>query len=205
MINFHSSFESAFARVSLTALPTLVSSTNDQISTTNGTKQPLAFCINLKRKLPSTETEVSSKKPTSKLATSPTLNNFEKSKITKRKRFPEKRNSIININGGRESPPFYGFDNSCKKNTEKTNERILDTQKTCFKHDVRKNGNLWTEDESYKQRLLQEQADLELAKKLQEQFDNYAHYTRSSRKVRRGNIRRQTTLEEILTGPYRVK
>lgn len=113
---------------------------------------------------------------------------------------------------------FFGFDNS-----NKSVEKVCGTAKTVTKQNelekvsndvkcinnaensVKKNGSFWMEDDTYKQRLIQEQADLEFAKKLQAEFDKYAHYTRSTRKVGRGNIRRQTTLDEILTGPYRVK
>lgn len=138
-------------------------------------------------------------------------------------RFPEKRDNTMTL---RESPPFYGFDNSSRKdkkdaaendiqnnvcndtnNTDETKKNDNNIQQNKNDKDIaiRRNGTLWTEDESYEQKLIQEQADLELAKKLQKEFDQYAHYTRSTRKVGRGSIHRQTTLDQILTGSYRVK
>lgn len=235
MINFRSNcLESAFTRIS----PALADSPEN--------KKPVAYRINLKRRYSKEITQVPNKKRTSKDGdtqlpkkkhtpkdddTSPTLSNNEQffvKKISYNKslqKFSKKRD--------RESPPFYGFDNSHDETrgtietrnvrrgdkqikSEKFSEGCLQerytkisTQKYMMKGDTdnnrKKNGSLWTEDEPYQERLLQEEADLALAKKLQAEFNNYAHYTRSSRKVGRGSIRRQTTLDEILTGPYRVK
>lgn len=59
------------------------------------------------------------------------------------------------------------------------------------------------EDEKSK-KLLQEMADLEFAKKLQDELNRSAHYTRSSRRTI-SSSKRQTTLDEIIKTPYRVK
>lgn len=233
MINFRSNcLESAFARISL-ALPNtqFFTTTDSNFQEKHERKEPLAFCINLKRKL-STDDLLVSHKTFIRGPVSPTLNNQEKLKVTKitynkKHRFPEKRNITMTL---RESPPFYGFDNSSKKDTKDTLEKdiqnnvcndtndVKNNREETKKNDnniqqkkndkdiaIRRNGTLWIEDESYEQKLLQEQADLELAKKLQKEFDQYAHYTRSTRKVGRGSIHRQTTLDQILTGSYRVK
>lgn len=233
MINFRSNcLESAFARISLTLPKTQIFTTKDSnTQEKNQHKEPLAFCLNLKRKISTEDILAPHKKFIEGVDTSPILNNREKMKImkityNKLPRFPEKRNKTTTSRVMRESPPFYGFDNSLKKVTKDTaannfqNNDYNETDKVANdiekvkkynkihqkKNDIpiRKNGTLWV-DESYEQKLMQEQADLELAKKLQKEFDQYAHYTRSTRKVGRGSIHRQTTLDQILTGSYRVK
>lgn len=245
IINFRSNFlESAFARISIT-LPT----SRFSVKTSNfqeqrfeeGPFQP--YSISTKRRHSIEDSHLPHKKFVKDNNMSPVLDNCEKMKFVqisynKTKKFPEKRNIITHFRGNRESPPFYGFDNSKKRtreivenetetvtkqkygnvNTQKTTQNVMkpgviaEAASKCYQSKdrtnntgIRKNGNIWTEDEPYKQKLLQEKADLELAKKLQQEFDKYAHYTRSSRKVGRGSIHRQTTLDQILTGPYRVK
>lgn len=213
-INFTSScLESAFARVSL-FLPVKITYTKD-VPVVKHTTEPASF--NLKRK--NSEVEDTSPKKIIRSETSPTLNNYEKTKS-----FLENHNTLLYEY--RTSPPFLGFDNSvvnmnkervCDKETissnhfkpttaEKGNEKDklqMNMEKQTSANNVRKNGTL-TKDELFRKRL-QEQKDLELAKKLQAEFDSYMHNTRSSRKVGKNNIRRQTTLDEILTGPYRIK
>lgn len=186
------------------------------------------FPLDLKRRISSEDTPLSNKIHVEG-DTSPILVNYRKFKITKvmyNKTLPGFIDETIDTHfeDRRESPPFYGFDNSKKYSTNETiecetgnhksinkkNMKDIKTNKTEIDQngdtdDIRINGNLWIEDESYQHRLLQEQADLEFAKKLQEEYDRYAHYTRSSRKIGRGSRHRQTTLDHIFTGTYKVK
>ncbi|CAG9858352.1 unnamed protein product [Phyllotreta striolata] len=81
-----------------------------------------------------------------------------------------------------ESPPFYGFDSSFT---------------------TRKNGGHANEGHRAKEfKKEQEKADLEYAKKLQEEI-NRGHYTRSTRHL--NNSKRQMTLDGIIKSPYKVK
>lgn len=221
MVKFRSSsLESAFMRLS-SALPSTQCSYPSEETSSNNSE---AFSVKLKRRISSENVPVS-KKIYIKGDTSPILNckSFNNSKIYFNKtlrRLPEE--TIVNcVNDERESPPFYGFDNckSCTNDTieyktknhqrifiknridEKTGKIEMNPNKNTV--NVRKNGNIWTEDEIYQQKLSQEQADLELAKKLQEEYNSY--YTRSSRKIGRGSVHRQTTLDQIFTGIYKVK
>lgn len=222
MVNFRYSSESAFTRVTPALPSTQLLYPSEQPYCNNSE----SFSVNLKRRISNENVLPLSKKKYTKGDTSPILFNCKKtntSKIIYNKtlsRLPEE--TIVNcVEDERESPPFYGFDNY-KSCTNKTIEyETKNPDKNCIKNlidekssrieinpnkstgSIRKNGNLWVENELYQQRLSQEQADLELAKKLQEEYNSY--YTRSSRKVGRGSIHRQTTLDKIFTGIYKVK
>lgn len=231
MINFSSNcLESAFARISMTLPTSIFTTKTSNIEETNDTMQSLELLdANFKRRHSIEDNQLPHKKFMKDNKTSPILDSCEKMRLVKisydkTKKFPEKRNIIKHFRGNGESPPFYGFDNSVEtksKEIEKeftsiepiqdvvvNTSKLENVTKTEVKTDsitIRRNGNRLVEDEIYQKKLLQEKADLELAKKLQKEFDKYAHYTRSSRKVGRGSIHRQTTLDQILTGPYRVK
>nr|XP_023021614.1 E3 ubiquitin-protein ligase RNF168-like [Leptinotarsa decemlineata] len=100
------------------------------------------------------------------------------------------RKTVNNVKN-EDSPPFYGFERDCEvKKLEVTNN-------------IRKNGTVHEMEDSATRKLLQEKADLEFAKKLQEELNRGVHNTRSSRNV--GRSKRQTTLDEMIKSPYRVK
>lgn len=224
MVNFHSnSLESAFMRLTFATPSTQVLGIKDS-SPSEEMNSEKGLTVSLKRRISSEHTPLSNKIHIQG-NTSPTLINCRNFKITKMCNKILHQYSIDKVSqweDQRESPPFYGFDNSEKYSINETIEYETENDergkkkkiqdKNSYKlgrvqnsDNIRKNGNLWRENESRKQKLLQEQADLELAKKLQEEYDRYAHYTRSSRKVGRGSIHRQTTLDQIFTGTYKVK
>lgn len=88
------------------------------------------------------------------------------------------------------SPPFFGFENP-----ENKPSKIKST------HETKVNGVCKTSEDLTK-KLQQEQADLEFAKKLQEEFNRTA-YKRSTRRTAIVTSR-QTTLDEMIR-PYQVK
>ncbi|XP_074030853.1 uncharacterized protein isoform X2 [Leptinotarsa decemlineata] len=114
--------------------------------------------------------------------------NYNICSIAKRHLFGRK---TVNNVKNEDSPPFYGFERDCEvKKLEVTNN-------------IRKNGTVHEMEDSATRKLLQEKADLEFAKKLQEELNRGVHNTRSSRNV--GRSKRQTTLDEMIKSPYRVK
>ncbi|KAJ8972812.1 hypothetical protein NQ317_009508, partial [Molorchus minor] len=70
---------------------------------------------------------------------------------------------------------------------------------------IKKNGIVKgiIEEEEKTKRSLQEMADLEFAKRLQDEFNREMHYTRSSRRSTAG-AKRQTTLDKIIKTSYKV-
>lgn len=190
LINFHSNMlVSAFARISLTPPTTVLDSSrcspqNDMVSLNR-----------LKRPLEEDESNVPNKKINSKAEvnkndktqpSSPLL----KSIVSPKKRFLEKCKISLEDSS---SPPFYGYD-------KLQSGPSLDNRK--------KNGALADVTGDMQSKLLQEQTDLEFAKKLQEELNRPVHNTRGSlRRETSSSFRihkRQTTLDELLNTSYRI-
>ncbi|KAJ8915628.1 hypothetical protein NQ315_003412 [Exocentrus adspersus] len=204
LINFYSNFlESAFARISFSKsvdadkrieFPISISDTNTAYttSTING---GVTVTTNLKRMHSQDDLSTLKRKVKTESSNeeveeeeSPVINNF--SNAVKKKRLFGKLNHIATENNM--SPPFLGFENN------------FDSDTTSKATNNNTNGVSDIVDDEHSKRLLQEMADLEFAKKLQEELNRDAHNTRSSRRNTR-NSKRQTTLDEIMKTPYRVK
>lgn len=105
------------------------------------------------------------------------------------------------------SPPFYGFDSSERNNyAERLLEHVIskDVMSDNGDGDVISNNN-W-EDAALKKKL-QEQADLEFAKKLQAELnsDGYGRYsTRQGFARNKRNSSRQVTIDEIIKSQCKV-
>lgn len=81
------------------------------------------------------------------------------------------------------SPPFYGFETSVVNNFVTVNM-----------------NNNWERDDLKKKKQLQEEADLEFAKKLQAELNGYGRYS-----TRQGCAKRQVTIDEMIKGQYKVE
>ncbi|XP_028133635.1 E3 ubiquitin-protein ligase rnf168 [Diabrotica virgifera virgifera] len=195
-INFNSnSLESAFARFSV-QLPNPPSSTETS-STPLPNKSPI-----LKRTISHDDVDASTsgKKPKLEESVSKVRNSTHTKTGTPKVQlnlFPSARKKLFNIQDSPnnvESPPFCGFE---KEKNKKSNlqKRNLFPQK--------RNGML-TDEQSLAERLKREQekSDLEYAKRLQEALDE-GRCMRSSRSS--GISKRQSTLDEMIKSPYRIK
>lgn len=190
LINFHSNFlESAFARIALSK-STDVHKSNTSPSSDNTT------VVTSKLKRTHTNDEIDSPKTKIKKNDSveviedesPILNNFSKTSRKKRQIFGKSNNIVTESSS---SPPFLGF------------EKISDSKDSNSNITNNKNSIIEIMEDEKSKKLLQEMADLEFAKKLQDELNRSAHYTRSSR--RSIGSKRQATLDEIMKTPYRVK
>ncbi|XP_018580012.1 E3 ubiquitin-protein ligase RNF169-like [Anoplophora glabripennis] len=190
LINFHSNFlESAFARI---AFP---KSTGGRKSNTSPASDNSTI-VSSKLKRTHSKDEINSPKRKIKRKDSveeieeesPTLISFSKTSRKKRQIFGKSNNTVKDSSS---SPPFLGF------------EKISDSKDSNSNITNNKNSIIEIMEEEKSKKLLQEMADLEFAKKLQDELNRTAHYTRSSR--RRIGSKRQATLDEIIKTPYRVK
>lgn len=189
MVNFCSNIlESAFAKFSIDIPTTLGGNTSTLVSSPRSSS--------FKRTLSPNQFATPDKKlktDTNALSTgkgaSPTIGYYKMCPEVRKKLFGTAVETAEKV---AESPPFYGFDR-----TKKANGNLV-------KND-RKNGrfveNLSKVTET-NSKMDQERADLEFAKRLQEEI-NKGHYTRSTRNLR--ITKKQKTLDEMIKSPYRVK
>ncbi|KAG5883149.1 hypothetical protein JTB14_033400 [Gonioctena quinquepunctata] len=192
-INFSPNVDSAFVRISL-ILPqtTLITQPSSPEGTFNSND------VSSFKRIRAEDSIVNTNEKKPKLE-GPELDREEKSQvisynistIAKRQLFG---NKVFNNIQKEDSPipVFYGFDNCTGKNT------------SIVTNNIRQNGTVCEKEDETMKMLLQEKADLEFAKKLQEELNRSVHNTRSSRKSS-GKSKRQTTLDEMIKSPYRVK
>lgn len=179
--------ESAFARISL-ALPTKLLS--EDINSPQCNESNSSSSNKLKRALEDNESPV----PTKKLNSRVEIDENRKSPVLKSSLVSKRRlfdSSMTSSNSS--SPLFYGFENSLYKHNTHEEDTV--------------DGIEVEDNEDIEKKLVQEKADLEYAKRLQEELNRTVHNTRGSER-RQSNFRlhkRQTTLDELMNNSYRVK